>query len=288
MGFGLNLVGENNMQIETESLGLTIESMRFVPGEEPVFYAGLSMGSFVDPSIKGYKTNEEDEKHRLVSRLCDHLAAKKNPLWTRYFSHDRSVFPIQVVRGLLGRPHLLLGEYPGPAVSFSQSGDKVWAALCGDWFAIGIDVAESHEFGGEYPFYRVFHPQELAHALKLAEDDLKKASALLWSIKEAAVKALGCGFHLVDPWQIMVYPVDGASRDNGAYGFSVSLSEKAARRFPGVARGFLRVRSLFREKSWLSIALFNAGDITMAQSVLIPKAHGDKREIYDQSNRKRH
>jgi len=47
------------------------------------------------------------------------------------------------------------------------------------------------------PFSRVFHAQELQHALRLAGGDLEKASALLWSIKEAVVKALGCGFHLV-------------------------------------------------------------------------------------------
>ena len=58
----------------------------------------------------------------------------------------------------------------------------------------------------EYPFHRVFHAQELQHALRLAGGDLEKASALLWSIKEAVVKALGCAFHLVDPRQINVYP----------------------------------------------------------------------------------
>ena len=90
----------------------------------------------------------------------------ESPLWKRCQSSNRAAFPIQVVRGPLGRPHLLLGEYRGPAISFSEGGGKVWAALCGDESDIGIDVAGTDEFQGEYPFHRVFHPQELQHALR--------------------------------------------------------------------------------------------------------------------------
>lgn len=55
----------------------------------------------------------------------------------------------------------------------------------------------------------MFTPGEIRHALKPAENDLKKAAALLWSVKEAAANALGCGFHLVDPLQVIVYPSTG-------------------------------------------------------------------------------
>jgi phosphopantetheinyl transferase (holo-ACP synthase) len=193
--------------------------------------------------------------------LWNHLAARKNPLWMRDESKDGRVFPFRVARGLLGKPRLLWGEYPGPAVSFSQSGDKRWAALCGDGFDIGIDVAESRDFRGAYPFNRVFHPQELAHALKLAGNDLEEASALLWSIKEAFVKALGCGFHLVDPKQIMVDPTDGPPlREKNAHAFSVSLLERAASRFPVFKDRFLQARSFCFGKMWLSIALLHRRD----------------------------
>jgi len=151
-----------------------------------------------------------------------------------------------------------LGEYRGPAISFSGGGGKVWAALCGDESDIGIDVAGTDEFQGEYPFHRVFHPQELQHASRLASGDLEKASALLWSVKEAIVKAMGCAFHLVDPLQITVYPsAEGAADGDGAYIFPVRLSGKALVRFPLAARRLLRVRSIPRGKMWLSIALLN-------------------------------
>jgi hypothetical protein len=123
-------------------------------------------------------------------------------------------------------------------------------------------VAGSSEFQGEYPFHRVFDPQELQHALRLADGDLEKASALLWSIKEAVVKALGCAFYLVDPRQITVYPsVEGATGEavggDGGYTFPVGLSGKAQMRVPTTAGRSLWVRSLPQLKMWLSIALLN-------------------------------
>jgi phosphopantetheinyl transferase len=163
--------------------------------------------------------------------------------------------PIRLVRGLLGRPQLLLGEYPGPAVSFSESGGKVWAALCGDGADIGIDVAGTDEFQGEYPLHRVFLPAELDHASKLAGGDLAAAAALLWSIKEAAVKALGCAFHLLEPRQITVFPAAGVTVEgDGGYTFAVGLSGKARERFPLAASQALRVRSFPQHQVWLSIA----------------------------------
>jgi len=152
----------------------------------------------------------------------------------------------------------MLGESRGPAISFSEGGGKVWAALSGDESDIGIDVAGTDEFQRGYPFHRVFHPQELRHALMLASGDLEKASAMLWSIKEAVVKALGCAFHLVAPRQIMVYPsAEGLVGGNSGYTFPVGLSDKALMRFPIAAGRSLWVHSLPQRKMWLSVALLN-------------------------------
>jgi len=238
--------------------GLTVHAVSFIDRRGPVFYASLPYGPCATETLKGCGTSGAGDKHRLVSTLWDHLVTMESPLWKRCQSSNRAAFPIQVVRDPLGRPHLLLGEYRGPAISFSEGGGKVWAALCGDESDIGIDVAEAVEFKGEYPFHRVFHVQELQHALRLAGGDLEKASALLWSIKEAVVKALGCAFHLVDPRQITVYPsAGGAVGGNGGYTFSVGLSGKALVRFPIAAGRSLWVRSLPQRKMWLSIALLN-------------------------------
>jgi len=231
--------------------GLTVHAASFVQGRGPVFYASMPC---TGETLKGRGTSGAGDKHRLASALWDHLVAGESPLWKRFPSLNGAAFPIRLVCGLLGRPHFLLGECRGPAISFSEGGGKIWAALCGDESDIGIDAAGTEEFPSEYPFHRVFHPQEFQQALKLAGGDLGKASALLWSIKEAVAKALGCGFHLVDPRQITVYPSGG---EDGGYTFPVGLSGKALARFPVAAGRSLWVLSLPQGKMWFSIALLN-------------------------------
>ncbi len=216
------------------------------------------------PSREGGKTFSsgsratETCKHLLISALWDHLVAVGSPLWPYCQSSGGAALPIQLVSGLLGRPYLLVGESQGPAISFSEGGGKVWAALSGDESDIGIDVAGRDEFHKEYPFQRVFQPQELQHALMLTGGDPAEASALLWSVKEAVVKALGCAFHLVEPRHINVYPSAGGTAGAGeGYGFSVGLTGKARKRFPLVDSQSLWVHSLPHGTMWLSIALLN-------------------------------
>ena len=244
-----------------DNQGFTVQTMNFSHEKGPVFYASLPCGPMAGQI-------GPDQKHHLISGLWDHLLTVKNPFWMSRPYVNGDAFPIQVIRvirvirGPLGRPQLLLGDHMGPAISFCRSGKNLWAALCGDDHDIGIDVAERHEFQGKYPFHRVFHPQELKHALKTAGEDLKKAAALLWSVKEAVAKALGCGFHLVDPLHVIVYPsIDGATggtaKENGSYDFPVELSEKAVKRFPMAQDRSLRVRSFSHGKLWLSIALLS-------------------------------
>jgi phosphopantetheinyl transferase (holo-ACP synthase) len=230
---------------------ITAHTVSPVQGRGPAFYASLQR-----PDCHG--ANGEEAKLHLISTLWDHLVAMESPLWKHRQSATGTSFPIQLTRGPLGRPRLLVGEYVGPSISFSEGGGRFWAALSGDASYIGIDVAGADEFPGEYPFHRVFHPEELEHALILADGDLGRASALLWSVKEAVVKALGCAFHLVDPRQITVYPAAGEGADgNDAYTFPVSLSGKALMRFPMAVDRTLLVRSFPQRQMWLSVALLD-------------------------------
>jgi phosphopantetheinyl transferase (holo-ACP synthase) len=229
---------------------ITVQTMSHLHQRGPVFYASQPHALPLERGTNGGGGG----RHRLVSILWDHWVAMESPLGKCCHSSTRDALPIQVVNDPLGKPHLLLGKHRGPAVSFSEGGGKVWAALCGDESDIGIDVAGTDEFRGEYPFHRVFHTQELQHASMVAGGDVAEVSALLWSIKEAVVKALGCGFHLVDPREIHVYP---STEGECGYTFPVSLSGKALMRFPiGTGRS-LWVRSLPQGKMWLSIALLN-------------------------------
>lgn len=243
------------MNVANDCQGTTAaHAVTFVHRRGPVFYASLPYGPYATETFKGCSTNRAEDKQRLVSLLWGHLAARESTVWKSCQSSSRAAFPIRVGRGPLGKPHLLLGEYQGPAISFSEGGGKVWAALCGDESDIGIDVAGADEFPREYPFHRVFHTQELHYALSLVGGDPEKSSALLWSVKESVVKALGCAFHLVAPLQIRVYPSTGGE---DGYTFPVALSGKALERVPGA--GTLWVRSFPQEKMWLSIALLSRG-----------------------------
>ena len=65
-------------------------------------------------------------KIHLVSILLEHLAGMEGS--DCRFS-NRADLPIQVVHDPLGKPQLLLGDCEGPAISFSEGGGKIWAAL---------------------------------------------------------------------------------------------------------------------------------------------------------------
>jgi len=247
-------MGEDVAKVGQE---ITIQAVRFLEGRGPVFYASLPVAP---ETRKGCRTNRAGDQLRLVASLWDHLVelmARENPLGKGAHASNRASAPIQVVHDPLGRPHLRWGEHRGPAISFSEGGGKIWAALCGDESDIGIDVAATDEFQGEYPVHRVFHGAELHHALRLTGGDLARAAALLWSVKEAVAKALGCAFHFVSPRQINVYPAVG--RDGG-YTFPVGLSGKALVRFPLNPGRSIWVRSLPRAQMWLSIALLDRQD----------------------------
>ncbi len=234
-----------------ECQDITVHSVSFNHRGGPVFYASLPGGG--DTRTRCGVNKAADRKH-LLSILVDRVAAMDNSRRQYRQCCDSAALPMQVKSDPLGRPHLLVGQYPGPAISLSDGCGKIFAALCGDGSDIGIDVAASDEFQGEYPLHLVFHDRELHHALRLTGGDVANASALLWSIKEAAVKALGCAFHLVTPRQVHV---SQALEEEGGYIFPVCLTGKALERYPMDTGLSLWVRSFPREKMWLSVALLS-------------------------------
>lgn len=244
----LEPMGEAVAQDRREGI---VQAVRLVPCGSVVFYASVPGNS---ATSTGCATRRTENRRRLVTILWEHLRAEEGPLWKRPHFSNRVGLPVRLVHDPLGRPHLLVGEHRGPGISFSTEGEEVWAALCGDESDIGIDVAGSAEFQDGYPVHRVFHVRELHQALELAGGDLAQAAALLWSAKEAVVKALGCAFHLVNPRDIQVYP---SEVEEGGPAFSVRLSGKALERFPLADRRPITGRSLRRAGTWLSIAASN-------------------------------
>ena len=104
----------------------------------------------------------------------------------------------------MGRPHLRLDGAPGPEVSFSRAAGRLYAAMAAPGARLGVDAAAPGEFAGDYPRARVFHEAEWQAAASLTHGDREEAAALLWSVKEAVVKARGCGFRFFGPRWVRV------------------------------------------------------------------------------------
>lgn len=202
---------------------------------------------------------QNPQRHRILQDEKDFLA---NFLWRGWMARaggagspgGPGLQPCQVVPAAdnLGKPYLRGAPPPAPAISFSQGGGRLWAALGGAASGLGLDAASSREFAGGYPCRRVFHDQELEHSQKYTGGDGPEAAALLWSAKEAAVKSLGCAFHFFGPRHLRV-------RFAGPWPqgllWQVILTGVGEKRLPQGVAGGVRGASLRREGLWLSLAI---------------------------------
>lgn len=146
-----------------------------------------------------------------------------------------------------GQPrwHAPLGE--GRALSFSHGARMSWAALGTADMALGIDLSEQDEFGAGYPLARAFGEAEWNVAQGMESVSRGLAAPLLWSVKEAVVKALGTGFRLWDPLDIVVTRLES---DGLAMRSEVSLCSRSG----SMVAGALPVVSFLLGEAVLSIA----------------------------------
>ncbi len=172
-------------------------------------------------------------KERLVGRLLASLPGQETGC---VLGSNR--WPVILEKTALGQPRLMLGGQPGPAVSFSQAAGCLWAALT-PACQVGLDVALPSEFEEGYPWARAFRSAEFDWARPLCLGETALAAALLWALKEAAVKALGVGFNFLDPLE-----VEALSPRSWQGGWRVSV--KAGRILPAWARP--------ERGGWLAIA----------------------------------
>lgn len=135
---------------------------------------------------------------RLALRLLGALG-RLDPRWRSTIAEN--AFTLH--KTPLGGPYLLLGDRQGPSLSFSHEEGRLWAAM-GSHGCVGIDVAYPEEFTGGYPFKRAFRPEELNCDRAFGHKNTARAAALIWSLKEAAVKAAGTGFNCYDPLEVRV------------------------------------------------------------------------------------
>jgi phosphopantetheinyl transferase len=158
-------------------------------------FSGLGPG---EPVIYASDLAGAGAKERLVRRLLACLPGQETGGAGQW-----APGPVSLELTALGRPRLFLGGQPGPAISFSQAAGRIWAAMTCTG-QVGVDAAMPAEFESGYPMARVFRPGELDWARPINGGGTPGAAALLWALKEAAVKALGVGFHFLDPLAVEV------------------------------------------------------------------------------------
>jgi hypothetical protein len=200
------------------------QGVLYSPDREPALLASL-------PAPAGLRLGKE----RLLAALREHPLAG-------------GLQDLTLERDRLGKPHLLAGGAPGPAVSFSWSAGEWWAALGTDRSWLGLDAAAPGEFAGSYPFQRVFSPEEWQAATAQTGGDREEAAALLWSVKEAVAKALGCGYHFFGPRQIRV---EFAGPGEQALCWRGHLEPPIPE---GLSPGSFPAASVRRQQVWLTVA----------------------------------
>jgi len=195
------------------------------------------------------------------ARSADNLCMART-LWRRFLCDrgmscaERDDRTLTVIKDSLGKPELSSGAKRA-SVSFSHAASSTWAALAAPDCSIGIDVAEPAEFSGAYPFHRVFAGTErrIVSATSPAAEDVP--AAFLWSVKEAVAKAIGCGFHLIEPLDVRV--VTSGSSTGDLAPVQTMLSGKALERFPLLAQSTIDVVSWRHGNAWISIAIIAEG-----------------------------
>jgi phosphopantetheinyl transferase len=185
--------------ISTPSGTSKVQAVTFHGVKEPVNYASVQW-----TNRSGSMEERKKAKRWLISELlkkCHTDRRCPSKFNERCCSHSLTELSYSHLR----QPRLVLDDHEERvAVSVSHAKGRTWAALCYDVQGVGIDAACADEFGGAYPYARAFHHEELAFAVYLGVQDLAEIAALVWTAKEATVKALGCGFHLLDPLDIRI------------------------------------------------------------------------------------
>lgn len=168
---------------------------RWPAAAAPQVLSGLGPGQ---PVIYASDLPGAGAKERLVRRLLASLPGRDPG-----GAGQSAPGTVRLELTALGQPRMFLGGEPGPAVSFSQAAGRLWAALTSVG-QVGVDASMPAEFEAGYPMARAFRPAELDWARPLSGGATAGAAALLWALKEAAVKALGVGFHFLDPLAVEV------------------------------------------------------------------------------------
>jgi phosphopantetheinyl transferase len=157
---------------------------------------------------------------------------------------------VKVFHNQYGKPQLLGPHPPYPAVSFSYGANRLWGALGKPGASLGFDVAEAGEFPPGYPYHRLAAPEEWAQVTDHLGQDKSEAAAMLWAAKEAAVKALGCGYRGFSPLQVKLALRAEKAR---VIFFCASIDRTAKAKFHGLSGSTVAIVVWRWQKAWLAL-----------------------------------
>lgn len=146
-----------------------------------------------------------EDRRRIRLKLVQKLVASMSDSdisGIRFPPYDDSDFDIQ--SNCLGKPKLKIRNGVEFAISFSYGPGRVWAAATHGNTNCGIDVAFPLEFLSPYPLERAFGVNELGFLHSVYELSEPEAACFIWSAKESIVKALGTGYNLCEPLDLLL------------------------------------------------------------------------------------
>jgi phosphopantetheinyl transferase len=211
-----------------------------------------------DPNI----LDRQESKLRVVGNLLEFAAVSQD-----YGIEEPNAGSwIRIRSDALGKPELYINGRKGPSVSFAHISGTTWGALCLTEAIVGIDAASSDEFPINYPFRRAFHYEELSNARKLTYGNLSYAAALVWTAKEAVIKCIGTGFHMIDPLDLRIIAEPTTS---GSYDFVACFDNKILRRLPELLENTIKILPMTSKRLIISVAIMiknGAADLYGARS----------------------
>ena len=154
-------------------------------GFEPISYLGRQEREYLD-TLRFEKRRSEWFAGRIALK---HLLLAANPALSQH-----ELPKIQILKTEVGAPYLLIDgdSHPNNKISLSHSNGYVFCAFSNEYDHLGVDLERVEKRPQDF-MQDFFTPDELDHISRLPSESHPLIATLIWSAKEAVLKALSLG-----------------------------------------------------------------------------------------------